>query len=84
MRVSAVGFLFQENLKGKKPSRGKNYTCIIHKVNQDGQYNRNIISSPVIKFEKQEVISPETAKSDILSSLLKLEKPRYTQYSLTN
>lgn len=73
MKVSAVGFLFQENIKGKKPHRGKNYTCIIHKVNQDGDYSRNIISSPVVKFEKQEVISSDSAKSDILSSLIKID-----------
>ncbi len=73
MKVSAVGFLFQDVIKGKKPLRGKNYTCIIHKINQDGGYNRNLISSPIIKINKLDIVSPDTAKADILSSLLRLE-----------
>lgn len=73
MKVGAVGFLFQEKIKGKKPLSGKNYTCTIHKINQNGEYNRNIISSPVINQNMQDTVSPNTAKADILSSLLAID-----------
>ena len=73
MKVSAVGFLFQDVIKGKKPLRGKNYTCIIHKINQEGEYNRNFISSPILKINQLDTISPDAAKSDILSNLLKID-----------
>lgn len=68
MKVSAVGFLFQDkvSVNGRK---GKNYTCVIHKVNPDGDYNRNLISSPFIKESKIDVVSPEIAKEDIYTSL---------------
>ncbi len=71
MKVSAVGFLFQDKIKSKN-LHGKNYTCIIHKVNSDGDYNRNVISSPLIKQSRLDVISPETAKLDVLNSLLSI------------
>ncbi len=73
MRVSAVGFLFQNRIKGKKPNGGKNYTCTIHKVNSEGDYNRNLISSPVLKFNKQDVVSPEEAKADVIASLIAID-----------
>ncbi len=78
MKVSAVGFLFQDKIKGKRPIRGKNYTCTIHKVNIDGNYNRNLISSPIVKTEKQDIVSPQTAKADILASLLKIDSKETT------
>ena len=68
MKVSAVGFLFQNNVKGSG-LKGKNYTCIIHKATPDGQFNRNIISSPIIKESRLEVVSPEIAQDDVISSL---------------
>ena len=68
MKVSAVGFLFQKNIK-TKGLKGKNYTCIIHKVNPDGSFNRNRISSPLINESRLEVVSPLTARSDIQRSL---------------
>ena len=49
MRVSAVGFLFQEKVQGKGLRHPVNYVCTIHKVDEDGNINRNYISSPVIK-----------------------------------
>lgn len=73
MRVSAVGFLFSERLKGKGLSRPVNYVCTIHKVDQDGNINRNFITSPVIKINTTEVVSPDAAKADILSSLIKID-----------
>ena len=66
--VSAVGFLFQDQIK-EKGLKGKNYTCVIHKVNPDGNFNRNIISSPLIKESSLEVVSPQTAQLDVLESL---------------
>lgn len=68
MKVSAVGFLFQKDIK-TKGLKGKNYTCIIHKVNPDGSFNRNRISSPLINESRLEVVSPLTARSDIQRSL---------------
>lgn len=68
MKVSAVGFLFQKNIK-TKGLKGKNYTCIIHKVNPDGTFNRNKISSPIINESRLEVISPRMAQSDVIRSL---------------
>ena len=68
MKVSAVGFLFQKNIK-TKDLKGKNYTCIIHKVNPDGSFNRNRISSPLINESRLEVVSPLTARSDVQRSL---------------
>ena len=68
MKVSAVGFLFQKNIKSDG-LKGKNYTCIIHKVNPDGSFNRSRISSPLIKESRVEVISPSMARSDIMRNL---------------
>lgn len=68
MKVSAVGFLFQKNIK-RDGLKGKNYTCIIHKVNPDGSFNRNRISSPIVKESRLEVVSPSMARSDIERSL---------------
>ena len=69
MNVSAVGFLFQERVK-TNGFYGNNYTCVIHKQNKDGYFNRNYISSPFIKETKTDVVSPEAAQTDILLSLL--------------
>ncbi len=68
MNVSAVGFLFQKNIRSKG-LKGKNYTCIIHKLNPDGTFNRNRISSPIINESRLEVISSKMAQSDVLRSL---------------
>ncbi len=68
MKVSAVGFLFQDKIKSKG-LHGKNYTCIIHKVTSDGDYSRNFISSPLIKESRLDVIPPEIAKLDVVNSL---------------
>ena len=74
MRVSAVGFLFQEKVQGKGLRHPVNYVCTIHKVDEDGNINRNYISSPVIKENITEVVSPDVAKFDILNSIYKIEK----------
>ena len=54
MKVSAVGFLFQNKIKSKD-LRGYNYTCVIHKVNKEGNFNRNLISSPLVKESKNDI-----------------------------
>ena len=72
MKVSAVGFLFQDKIKGNG-LKGKNYTCIIHKVNPEGNYNKNVISSPIVKESVLEVVSPESAKADVLTSLFRIK-----------
>ena len=68
MKVSAVGFLFQKNIKTKE-LKGKNYTCIIHKVNPDGSFSRNRISSHLINESRLEIVSPVTARADVMRSL---------------
>ena len=55
-----------------KGLKGKNYTCVIHKVNPDGSFNRNRISSPLINESRLEVVSPTTARSDVMRSLFTL------------
>lgn len=69
MRVSAVGFLFQENINNGK-IKGDNYTCIIHKLRPDGNYNKNIISSPLITKSTIETVSPEKAKANITQAII--------------
>ena len=68
MKVSAVGFLFQDRIKSKN-LRGNNYTCIIHKVNQNGNYIRNIFSSPLVKKTILYIVSTEHEKEDVIRSL---------------
>ena len=68
MKVSAVGFLFQKDIR-EKGLKGKNYTCIIHKITPEGKFNRSIISSPLIKESRLEVVSPQKAENDVLASL---------------
>lgn len=72
MAVSAVGFLFLDKL-----SKNKDYTCVIHKLKPNGSYNRKIITSPLAKNVKFDVVSSEVAKSDMLNSLykMKINKP---------
>ena len=53
MKVAAVGFLFQNKVKGMP---GNNYTCIIHKVNEDGDYNKDVISSPLVNKKYKDVV----------------------------
>ncbi len=69
MNVSAVGFLFQTRMKSNG-FYGNNYTCVIHKMKQDGNFTRNYITSPLIKETKTHVVSPEAAEADVLLSLL--------------
>ncbi len=73
MKVSAVGFLFQESIKTGK-STGENYTCIIHKIKPDGNYSRNIISSPIIKKSSLDTVSPETAQANVNKALIAITK----------
>lgn len=73
MRVSAVGFLFQEKLKGEGLSRPVNYLCTIHKVDKNGNISRNYITSPIVKQNITQMVSPEAAQADILSSVLKIQ-----------
>jgi len=68
MKVSAVGFLFRKTIQ-KGNLKGDNYTCVIHKIKPDGNYSRNVITSPLVKSSKLDVISPKSARADILSSL---------------
>ncbi len=68
MKVSAVGFLFQNKIKSND-LRGYNYTCVIHKVNQEGNFNRNLISSPLVKESKNDIVTPQTAKEDVINHL---------------
>ena len=67
MKVSAVGFLFQDKVK-KRVFSAKNYTCVIHKVNPDGNFNRSIMSAPVIKSTQKDVVTPLIAKADVLET----------------
>jgi len=68
MKVSAVGFLFQNDLKDKS-LKGKNYTCVIHKKDGQGNYTRNLTSSPLVKTTRIDVVTPRTAELDVLGSL---------------
>lgn len=72
MRVSAVGFLFQERVNVKGRGRPVNYVCTIHKMDQNGQISRNYITSPVIKENRTDIVSADMAQADILSSLFKI------------
>lgn len=71
MKVSAVGFLFQNQIK-ENGLKGKNYTCIIHKAGSDGNFYRNVISSPLLKETTSEIVTSEKADSDILASILSI------------
>ena len=73
MKVSAVGFLFQKDAVNNGV-RGKNYTCVIHKLNPEGNFSRNIISSPIINNSRLDVVTPEKAQSDVLSALSEITK----------
>lgn len=73
MRVSAVGFLFQEKLKGKRFNSPTNYVCTIHKVTSDGTINRNYITSPIDRVNTNEIVSADSARADILASLMKID-----------
>ncbi len=68
MKVSAVGFLFQNKIKSND-LRGYNYTCVIHKVNKEGNFNRNLISSPLVNESKNDIVTPLTAKEDVINHL---------------
>ena len=68
MRVSAVGFLFQNKIKGKGLNN-TNYTCTIHKQIGNGQYRRNTISSPIINYSKVDYVEPSEFREDLVSSL---------------
>ncbi len=68
MKVSAVGFLFQ-NKANNKTLRDKNYTCVIHKDNGKGNYTRNITTSPPVKETLADIVTPETAREDVIQSL---------------
>lgn len=75
MKVSAVGFLFQNSLK-KSPLKGKNYTCIIHKADGEGNFIRNLTSSPIIKTNKSDTVTLKEAKSDILKAFNSISKKK--------
>lgn len=68
MRVSAVGFLFQNKIK-KQGLRGNNYTCIIHKAVPNGKVTKNVVSSPIIKENTTKLISSESATKNVKSYL---------------
>ena len=69
MKVSAVGFLFRESVKNGTTT-GENYTCVIHKIKPDGNYSRNIISSPIIKKSSIDTVSPQTARANVNKALI--------------
>lgn len=69
MKVSAVGFLFQDKIKGDGLLKGKNYTCVIHKANPNGGYSRNIIKSPIVKQNSLDFVSSEDAFYAVKESL---------------
>ncbi len=68
MRVSAVGFLFQNKIK-TKDLKGNNYTCIIHKMVPNGRVSKNVISSPLIKESTLTTITPFQASDEIEDQL---------------
>ena len=72
MKVSAVGFLFQNKTKGRIFPH-KEYTCIIHKERPDGNYTRNVIN----QNNKSVIctISPELAEAEISKQLKSLTNP---------
>ncbi len=69
MKVSAVGFLFQ-NKANNKSLNGKHYTCVIHKANGQGNFTKNITTSPPMKETGTDIVTPETAREDVLRSLI--------------
>ena len=68
MKVSAVGFLFQNKIK-TKGLKGNNYTCIIHKRVPNGIVSKNVISSPLIKESSLTAITPFQAADEIEEQL---------------
>lgn len=68
MRVSAVGFLFKNKLSGLGKNKN-NYTCVIHKITPSGNYTKNVVTSPIVKNTRLELVSPYQAKKDIITSL---------------
>ncbi len=68
MKVSAVGFLFQNKVK-TKGLKGNNYTCIVHKRTPNGNYTRNVVRSPLIKENTLNLISPKNARTEIIDQL---------------
>lgn len=75
MKVSAVGFLFQNRIKSKD-LRGYNYTCVIHKVNSEGNYKRNLISSPLVNESHNDIVDSLTAKEDVINELASITEKR--------
>lgn len=75
MKVSAVGFLFQNDIKDND-LKGKNYTCVIHKVNSEGNFNRSVISSPIVKETSADIVTPAVAESDIKYALSQITKKK--------
>ena len=72
MKVSAVGFLFQNKTKGRLFPH-KEYTCIIHKERPDGYYTRNVTDSNNNSIIT--TISPELAEEEISKQLKVLTNP---------
>lgn len=72
MKVSAVGFLFENKNKGHFFPK-KEYTCIIHKERPDGLYTKNVIGSDNKSVVK--IISPESARADIVSQVKSVTEP---------
>ncbi len=70
MKVSAVGFLFQNNLKNvDKSLSGKNYTCVVHKKNGTGLYTRTETSSPIIQEKVIDLVTPAAAQDEVTGFL---------------
>lgn len=75
MKVSAVGFLFQNRIKSKN-LRGYNYTCVIHKVNSEENYKRNLISSPLVNESHNDIVDSLAAKEDVINELASITEKR--------
>lgn len=73
MKVSAVGFLFQNKLNGRGV-KGNNYTCVIHKITPSGNYSKNVVTSPIVKKSHLELVTPFEAKNDVVSSLQEMTR----------
>lgn len=71
MKVSAVGFLFQNKIK-TNGLKGNNYTCIIHKMVPNGEVSKNVISSPLVKESTLTTITPFQAADEIEDQLISI------------
>ena len=80
MKISAVGFLFQNKIKGKGLNN-INYTCTIHKQASNGTYKKNTISSPIINLSTTDYVNSAEFKEDLIEAVRAItEKPKGTKF----